>query len=226
MNRMLMFTILLACADLSAIAARAEPYWVSYDGTDFPENQGWTRHYGAGGAQRWIENGALVLDGRAGSGIYDSYSMLRSVDPGLNEMFIMRWRLLVDEIAIGHYDPAVGVFSDDSWSVAFTFSESRIVNLDDLGMSASYKPGVFHVFELRSWDMRAFELRIDDTIALTGDFVHVITASKVAWGDGAQGAASLSHWDSFAYGIVPEPGVGFGLGVIVALRLLRNRHAK
>ena len=208
MNRLLIFIVALSWA--AACPALAEEYWIAYEGDDFPENQGWTRSYGAGGADRWIDDGVLVLDGRVDIGIYDSYSMLRPIDPEPGELFIMRWRLKVEELS-GWADPAVGVFSDESWSVAFAFSESRVINLDDLDMSAGFEPGVFHRFELRSSDMRSFELSIDDTLALTGDFVHVITASKVAWGDGAVGCASLLRWDYFEFGVIPEPSGALGI---------------
>ena len=41
-----------------AASATAEPYWISYDGNDFPENEGWTRVLNEGGAERSIEDGA------------------------------------------------------------------------------------------------------------------------------------------------------------------------
>lgn len=194
----------------------ADTYWVTYEGNDFPENEGWTRSYGAGGADRWIDDGVLVLDGRADIGIYDSYSMLRPVDPEPGELFIVRWRLKIQDLS-GWADPAVGVFSDESWSVAFTFSESQVINLDDPDMSATFEPGVFHCFELRSWDMRSFELRIDNTVALAGDFVHVITASKVTWGDGAVGSASLSQWDYYSFGVVPEANSAVGFAMLSSI---------
>lgn len=213
MRRLMIGMLALSCA--AACPALADQYWVAYEGNDFPENEGWTRTTSAGGAERWIEDGALVLDGRQDIMIADSYSMLRPIDPEPGELFIMRWGLNVEELS-GWADPAVGVFSDESWSVALAFSESRVINLDDLGMSASFEPGIFHDFELRSWDMRSFALSIDDTLALTGDFVHVITASKVAWGDGAVGCASLSRWDYFEFGVIPEPSSALALVALCA----------
>jgi len=219
-NRLLMLLAALACVGPPAAllcarppAALAEPYWITYDGSDFPENEGWTRNYGAGGADRWIEGGALALDGRADSSIYDSYSMVRSLDPEPGELFVARWRLKVEELT-GWADPSVGIFSDGSWSVAFTFSETRVINLDDPGMSANFELGVFHEFELSSFDMRTFALAIDGSVALTGDFVHVITDSKVSWGDGAVGSASLSRWDYFEFGVIPEPSGALALVVL------------
>jgi hypothetical protein len=96
-------------------------------------------------------------------------------------------------------------------------------------MSATFEPGVFHRFELRSWDMRSFELSIDDTLALAGDLVHVITASKVTWGDGAVGSASLSHWDYYRFGVVPEANsaVGFTMLSLLASSIgVKHFHRK
>ncbi|MFQ5806661.1 MAG: hypothetical protein ACE5I3_09445, partial [Phycisphaerae bacterium] len=111
----------------------------------------------------------------------------------------------------GHSDPAFAATSDESWRIGFRLSETRIFNIDDLSMSASFEPGVFHRFELRSWDMRSFELRIDDSVVLTGPFTHIISASRVSWGDQVEGAASLSRWDYFEFGVVPEPSGATGL---------------
>lgn len=211
--------LMLVCAALGAWSstAGAEPYWVSYDGTDFPENQGWTRLSGAGGADRWIEDGTLALDGRANFMIYDAYTMTRMIDPEPGELFIMRVRIKVDDIASGPWDPAFFATSDDSWSVGFALSKTRIFNVDDLSMSATFEPGVYHTYELRSWDMRNYELRIDGGVAITGPFTHIISSSRISWGDEVEGAASLSHWDYFEFGVVPEPGGAAGLAVVALI---------
>ena len=60
MRHLLIFAAALSCA--AASPALAEQYWIAYEGDDFPENEGWTRTISAGGAERWIEDGALVLD--------------------------------------------------------------------------------------------------------------------------------------------------------------------
>ena len=208
MTRITCFMVALA---FGVAPASADEYWIAYEGDDFPENEGWTRTISAGGAERWIEDGALVLDGREDIMIGDSYSMLRTIDPDPGELFIMRLRLKIDELTSGHSDAAFAVSSDESWRVGFRLSETHIFNADDLAMSASFEPGVFHTFEVRSWDMRTFELRIDDSLALTGPFTHIITASKVSWGDQIVGAASLSRWDYFEFGVVPEPGSAVAL---------------
>lgn len=220
MTTRLLFSLVTALGVLVSTAG-AEPYWIAYEGNDFPENEGWTRSTSAGGAERWIENGALVLDGREDISIGDSYSMRRPIDPDPGELFIMRMRLRVDELTSGPWDPAFAVSSDESWRIGFQLSETRIFNLDDPSMSATFEPGVFHRFEVRSSDMRNFELCIDDNVALTGPFTYIITASKVSWGDQTVGAASLSRWDYVEFGVVPEPrSVSlFALGLFAGRRL-------
>jgi len=229
MMRVKMTLVCLTALGMLISTAGAAPYWIAWEGNDFPENEGWTREYGdenghgQGGAVRSIEDGSLLLDGRRHPAIYDSYTMSRAVDPGSGEMFIMRWRLRVDEVSV-HEDPIAGVFSDESWAVAFQFSETSAISTFETNNGVDFEPGVFHRFELRSWDMRSYELRINDSVALTGDFVHVFTASEVAWGDGAVGSASLSVWDYVEFGVVPEPGGAISLGLAGAIVLTKGRR--
>jgi hypothetical protein len=222
MSRLLMFLAALSCA--VACPAIGERYWIAYEGNDFPESEGWTRNYGAGGADRWIEDGTLVLDGRDDMMIYDSYTMLRAIDPDPGELFIMRVRLKVDELSFGYDDPGFAVASDESWRAGFQLSETRISNLDDPQMSASFEPGLYHSFDLRSYDMRTFELLIDGSAALTGPFTHIISASKVTWGDKVEGAASLSHWDYLEFGVVPEPTSAVALALLTMIVFGRVAH--
>ena len=35
-------------------AARGSPYWIAYEGNDFPESEGWERHAYGGGAERYF----------------------------------------------------------------------------------------------------------------------------------------------------------------------------
>lgn len=214
MVRLLCF---LAALLLATSGVRADEYWIAYEGNDFPENQGWTRVTGPlGGAQRWIENGSLVIDSRASVKIVDSYRMELNgnLDPDPGELFVARWRLRIDEV-IGRVDPTVGIYSDEKWAAAFKFGETTIFSTFETGVSAPFARGVFHEFELRSWDMRSYELYIDANLAISGSFWFSLTPSRVNWGDSIQGGASLARWDYFRFGVVPEPSSGllfaFGL---------------
>ena len=131
----------------------------------------------------------------------------------------------VDQVPT-HADPAVVVFSDDAWAVGFEFEESGLSSGFESGLTASFDPGVFHDFEFRSSDMRQYELYIDGSLSLTGHFEHVITASEVSWGAGVQGASSLSRWDCFEFGVIPEPS-SLALIVVVSITACSYiRHAK
>ena len=208
MTRLLCFAAVFA---LPVSAASADEYWVSYEGNDFPENEGWTRTFsdkngvfGQGGAIRTLENGSLVLDSLRSVMIVDFYEMSRPIDPDPGELFLMRWRLKMDSVP-QRQDPGVGVHSDDFKGVGFVFSESNLISILEQNVSVPFEPDVFHVFELRSYDMDDYELSIDGTVALEGRFMPVGNPSRVYWGDVVQGTTSVSRWDHFEFGVVPEP---------------------
>ena len=56
-----------------AAGAHAEPYWIAYEGNDFPENEGWIYIWSTPRAIRWIEDGALAIDSRASGATNDWY---------------------------------------------------------------------------------------------------------------------------------------------------------
>lgn len=213
MKRVRLLFIGIAALGTLVVPAGAEPYWIAYEGNDFPENEGWERTFcdpngvvGQGGAIRTIEDGALVLDSRESTRIVDFYDWSRPVDPGSDETFIMRWRLRVDDVPSTYpYDVSAGVFSDGYRVAAFALGESEVKSIFEPDLILSYEAGVYHTFEFRSSDMLSYTLLIDDTLTMTGDFYSVFEASRVTWGDGVQGASSLSHWDFLEFGVVPEP---------------------
>ena len=206
----LTFTLpLLAGAYALPAPATATPYWVAYEGNDFPENEGWTRVVdGIGPAERTLNDGVLTIDGLADRQIDDYYRMERSIDPEPGEEFVMEWRLRVDEI-VGHplalYDPGVAVFSDDDWTVSLLFGVDFIRSFHE-NVVIPMQPGVFHEFKFRSSDMRNYKLYVDGALVHDGSFWEpTFESSKVAWGDVARGSASISNWDYFRVGVVPEP---------------------
>ena len=208
MTRLLCFT--MVCG-LAATPGSADEYWVSYQGNDFPENEGWERTFsdkngvfGQGGAIRTFENGALVLDARGGTLITDFYQMFRQIDPDPGELFIMRWRLKIDLVP-KRFGVSAGVFSDTSRGVGFQFGESTVRSAFERNVDATFEPQEFHVFELTSSDMEHYEFSIDGSPACSGNFMPAGPPSRAGWGDGTQGPISLSRWDYFEFGVVPEP---------------------
>jgi hypothetical protein len=193
---------------LPAGAARASPYWIAYEGNDFPENEGWLRWTAGGGGHRSIEDGWFVLDTRASISIYDYYEIRLNgtLDPGPGETFVMQWRLLVEDDA--GRDVCIVLYSDDKWGVGFHFGRDRLWSTFEVNVNHGFEPGVAHDYELRSTDMRQYDLYLDSQLALKGSFWLSLVPSRVAWGDGTQGAASLSRWDHVRFGVVPEPTAG------------------
>jgi hypothetical protein len=206
-------------------SAAAEQYWVEYDPSAglYPEEVGWTRHTEYGGAERSFADGALVLDGLASAQITDTYWMYRQgeLDPGAGELFVAQWRLRVDEV-VGFADPGVSVFTDEGRMVLFDFDEGNIFSVCEPGLSAGFTAGEFHDFEVRSTDTISYELLIDGQLAFTGSFHGAVSSSLVTWGDGVQGVASLSAWESFEFGVIPEPSTLLMLCVVIGGRRLRR----
>ena len=215
MIRMLCLGALLA---LGVCGASADQYWIAYEGNDFPENEGWRRITFGGGAERYLDQGNLVIDSLASTQIADFYEMRRNgeLDPGPGELFVMEWRTQIDEV-VGFMDLTVGVNSDEEWSVGFELNMDTIRSLLEPGTNASFEPGVAHSFDFSSADMRSYELRIDEETVISGHFIRFFESSRVGWGDGVQGAASLSRWDYFRFGVVPEPSSAllFSLGFTI-----------
>ncbi|MBP7745255.1 MAG: hypothetical protein KA383_03925 [Phycisphaerae bacterium] len=202
MLRLLNVTVTLL---LAVTAARASPWWVSWDGDTYPETEGWSHYSSDPPAERWLEDGKLFIDSRAAPGIYDIYGQLRSgemsVGPGQN--FVMSWRVRVDEAI--HSDPAVFIRFDDYYTVHLSLATNGVYCDTPPGGWAPFVPGEFHEFVFESADMRAFSLYIDGTPALQGTFFEGLPgAPGVGWGD-MTSSCSLAEWDWVNCGIVPEP---------------------
>lgn len=213
-----------------AAAARASPYEILYDPNTglYPEETGWTRFPFYGGDIRSIEDGWLVMDGMRDPRIQDYYRMLfnGNLDPGPGEELVVSWRIRIDGL-IGPYDPTVGVFSDDKWVVGFEMSRTEIASEFEQGASAAFEPGVPHTFELRSSDMRTYVLSIDGAPAIHGNFWLSLWDSRVQWGDGMYGGASLAAWDYFRISVVPEcHNLELGSTVTVLVTLARARRGR
>ncbi|MBU0618096.1 MAG: hypothetical protein KKI02_10300, partial [Planctomycetes bacterium] len=107
MTTRLLFTVAAALGLLVAPAG-AEQYWITYEGDDFPENEGWERRTREGGAVRWLEDGALVLDSTGSLWITDSYRHEDIRRPESGELFVAEWRMRVDEF-VDYYDAVVNL---------------------------------------------------------------------------------------------------------------------
>jgi hypothetical protein len=222
----LLFVLAAALGALVAPAG-AEQYWIGYEGNDFPENEGWTRVYGDGHwppedePDRWIEDGALVIDTSRNDQLWEYYSRpLVDLAPG--EMFIAEWQM-GSELLSGTRDNGV-VFARQSVPAFAGFqivASGILVSVDDVVLLLD--TSIRHAFRLTSADMVTYEFSIDGALAYTGLFeADTFLQGFTAFGAGTQAASSTSQWDYFRYGVVPEPGSTMLLAVgLLATRNLR-----
>ena len=209
-----------------SVTALGEPYWIAWEGDDFPENQGWERRYGnwdgewQGQANRTLENGILTIDSMHDDGVYDFYRIIRpgEIDPGQGETFVAEWRMKVEDLAgAWRYDPQVAIASDSGWNVGLNFNVDTVQASYSLPYSATFAPDEYHTFRFETTDMRTYNLYIDGAFGMSGEFKLLVSQSRVGWGDGWQGAASRTQWDYLRFGVVPEPSSGVSTALAVML---------
>jgi hypothetical protein len=87
-------------------------------------------------------------------------------------------------------------------------------------------PGEFHTYRVTSEDMEAYIFSIEGVPIHLGTFEDSLLESFVGFGDGVQGRRSLSRWDYFQFGVVPEPAAPLmaAVGVVSMMRCMRARR--
>jgi len=139
-------------------------------------------------------------------------------------MFIAEWRVLVETVS-DPGDAGVVVARDDPPGHVFVEHASGGILIKPGNVLIDLAPGVFHSFRIESRDMDAFELLVDGQLGHLGFFDSVsLLSSFVNFGDGVQGARSLTHWDYFRFGVVPEPGCGLTLLLVAGILVGRLRY--
>ena len=214
-----------------ASVARANPYWVDWEGDDYPENQGWSHSWGnlhgsgGSGAIRTLSNGILTIDSRFDPGVYDFVQWHRpgAINPGPGEMFVVEWRLKVDEVDGSLDDPGMTVAGDGAERLAFTYTHNALISGFESGVRVPIVPDQFHTYRLSSSDMQTYELAIDGQVVRLGTLWQGVSTSYVGWGDEASGflGGSLHEWDYFRFGVVPEPSSLVCAALILVGRRLR-----
>jgi hypothetical protein len=200
-----MIRLLLILLAFGPALCQAEPYWIRYEGASglYPEQDGWVREVSDPAPERWIEDDLLSIDSRAGFGMEDIYRMYSdgTQDPGPGETFVARWRMRADYVDF--CDPGVVVVSDDQYRMDVVYGYDRLWTFPFVGF-VPIEPGVFHIYELQSTDMRQFSFSIDGVLAVQAPLVTSLSPPKVSWGDMTSGC-SLAEWDYFEFGVIPEP---------------------
>ena len=208
-------------------SATAEQYWIAYEGNDFPENEGWERHTYGGGAERWLEDGVLVIDTTADLDISEAYIHSDMRWPGPGETFIAEWRLLVDESLGFHATDVIMSRPAPPGDLTITHSTDEVRILSD-GTTFDIAPGVFHSYRIESEDMDLYRLFVDGVSVYEGYFQSPsILDPFLAFGEAWHRSASLSRWDYVRFGIVPEPtSLTYSILAALVLRQARPREWK
>lgn len=215
--------VLAGCCLMGINSAWAEQYWIAYEGNDFPENEGWMRAYGEGGAQRSLVEGHLVLDTTADPWIYEYYEIDRSINPDPGEVFVAEWRLSVQEHNYhALWDPGLVVARDPpDGDVIFSFGVNELLIYND-GVVYELGPG-FHAYRFVSADMIEYQLYVDGELLHESEFdPFTVLDSFVAFGAGVQGASSYTTWDYVRFGVVPEPRSA----ILLSVGLLAGRNLR
>lgn len=205
---------------LGVSRAAADQFWYTYEGNDYPEVEGpWIRYTRGGGAQRSLQDGALVLDSLASMYIVDEYYINTPfvLDPG--EALHVEWRVRIDQTPTNP-DAAMFIAAGVHGLIFLHYAENGIWSEAE-GVWIDFVPGVFHEYSLWSWDLANYSLFIDGQLAHEGVFEGPYPYSDVFWGDVTE-ATSLTTWDFVRFGIVPEPPVG-PVMALAGLAVLRFR---
>ena len=220
--------LLLFFAATLAAPAGAEQYWIAYEGNDLPENEGWERITYNGEANRWIEDGALVIDSLHDRHVEDLAKMERWMDPEPGELFVAEWRLLVEEGSTGSDAGVSIVRSFEPGDVLFGFGPTHAwVGFENLYFEV--ESGVYHTYRFESEDMVSYNFFIDGESVYEGTFLSPSSnQSSIAFGDLADGWMSLSRWDYFRFGVVPEPSTVLSLlcGFCLMSRVFTNSQKR
>jgi hypothetical protein len=224
------FVVSIAVLTLLAPPAGANLYWIAYEADDFPENEGWTRIFGdengplQGGAVRTIADGVLVIDSLRNNQIFDFYEIQRQIDPDPGELFIAEWRVRILENTgnPGAADTGVGIAPDGGGTLGIKYFVDRVISSRE-GWFEPIAPLEFHTYRVTSSAMEAYAFYIDENFVRNGVWdLFSLNQSFVNFGDGVQGARSLSEWDYVRFGVVPEPGSA--LLLVIASACLGGRR--
>ncbi len=213
----------------SALSAVATPWQISYEGDDFPENQGWTRMAGPQAAEppgdyREIVDGQyLLLDSRREGfeGAYDHYILQcpQPFDSGPGEYLFAEWRAWSDATIFfpssnsegGLADTHIRILDGVGRGVEISLAADRVTDSDPLSANGGQvyyiSPGVMHEYRVTSYDMSTYALYVDEILAFEGPFmVQGGYPHSVDFGDASGNVSSVSYWDYVRFGVAPEPG--------------------
>ncbi len=194
----------------AGLPVRAEPFWIAYEGNDFPENEGWDRNFGnqegpgKGGALRSLSDGVFRISGLADNQIYDVYELDQPIALDERESLLVEFRLRIDPFsdeddvgaAIGISDPPGLLGIQFGPTAIYSSFENLEFGIDMTG---------FREIAIQSDDLIHYLLHVDGNLIWSGVWDSFVSMdSFVGWGDAVQGRRSASEWDYFRVGVIPE----------------------
>jgi hypothetical protein len=190
---------------------------VSYEGTSFPEDNGWERIQVLFPGERWLDDGWL-------------YQLVELLDPperqqdfykrslakfSAAETFFVQWRIETDgpREGIPNVSPAslvaggrMGIFYH------FTIAEDQVRFIDsDLSvLLINIEPGVPHTYYLELHGTDSYVWYIDGTPidAADPEGPYPTSDSRITFGARAGVEDSTTRWDYIRYGPIPQPASG------------------
>jgi|GEM_PF-1029767 len=209
--------VAVVAAGLCACLVQAELFWISYDASCglYPEEVGWGRIAHGGGAVRSLADGILTLDSTADSMICDGYGIYRPTTPGPGETFVCEWRMCLAQHS-GFGESLVSMRADDGGGVNFRYWMGHLQS--EQGWTVPIAPDIFHTYRLESTDMYTYLLWLDgvymgsDAFDRPGPPVPYAAFGDCTYGTTPQ--SSLTQWEYFRFGVVPEPN---SLALVLAL---------
>jgi hypothetical protein len=183
---------------------------VAWEGDDYPENEGWEREGTGDRSVRSLADGVMTMDSLNNVSGQDYYSAYGAPDPAPGEELVVQWRARVNEIEWDNpnfrYDPGWSLNTADGWFVAFVLGIDELHDLMQQ-VDTPFVARAYHAWELRSGNLRTFNVWLDGDLVSTGEFVLTLPGASVQWGDFVWGPTSSVDWDYFRFGVVPEPPV-------------------
>jgi len=212
---------------------------VTYDGTVFPETQGWRRSTGGYFSDRSLSDGWLIqqaevvpqdppnLDASEDDFYYHSVAEFAG-----SETFFLEWRVQTDGQRSGfpNVSPAPIVAGGTRGILYhFTIAEDQ-VRLIDSNLSVllfDIEVGIPHTYRLELYGTESYSFLIDGHVVDSGvpEGAYPTLDSEIVFGGRAVHGQDITtvRWDYVTYGAIPEPATGLLLLAGSAFAISRRK---
>jgi hypothetical protein len=195
----------------------AEPFYLRYDASAFPEAVGWDRLLNdpEQALDRSLADGNLALDTRGSLLISDLYSVSdSSIAPGSGETLDLRWRVqtLYSSDSYGSSEVAVTILNPARAYVSLRIGPDFVAEdrfrFGYQDLIAPISIDAPHSYHVQTADFATYSLFVDGALAFEGDFhwQAIPTGPSIYFGDTLiGGTVSVASWDFLEVSVSPEP---------------------